>query len=432
MRFDGRNYDELRKIKITPGYLENAYRSVLVEFGRTRVICTASVEERVPGWLKGSKQGWVSAEYSMIPGATDSRYQREVNKGKLSGRTQEIQRLIGRSLRAVTDLKKMPDITIWIDCDVIQADGGTRTASITGGFLALKMACQGLLSEGKIAEDPIKEHLAAVSAGVVNDRVVLDLPYAEDSAAQVDLNLVMTESGNFVEVQGTGEENTFSRDELNLMLEYGEKGILELIQIQKGALREIVIASKNPGKIKEFKSILEPRGYKVLSIAEFPELEDIEETGSTFKENALIKAKYVGEKTGLTALADDSGLEVDILDKKPGIYSARYAGKDATDEKNNQKLLKELEKISFEDRTARYVCALALYNPEGKKAEIVEETCEGIIINEYRGEGGFGYDPLFFLESLGKTFGEIPLEVKNRISHRGKALEKLKKVLENL
>jgi ribonuclease PH/non-canonical purine NTP pyrophosphatase (RdgB/HAM1 family) len=432
MRFDGRKNDELRKIKIVPGYIENAYRSVLIEFGRTRVICTASVEDKVPGWLKGSKQGWVSAEYSMIPGATDSRYQREVNKGKLSGRTQEIQRLIGRSLRAVTDLKKIPDITIWIDCDVIQADGGTRTASITGGFLALKMACQGLLSEGRITEDPINEHLAAVSAGVVNNNVVLDLPYAEDSSAQVDLNLVMTESGKFVEVQGTGEENTFTRAELNLMLEYGEKGISELIEIQKKSLKEIVIASRNTGKIKEFKSILEPRGYRVLSIADFPELEDIEETGVTFKENSVIKAKYVGEKTGLTALADDSGLEVDVLNGNPGIYSARYSGEDSTDEKNNEKLIKELEKYSFNERTGRYVCALALYDPKLNKVDIVEETCEGIILNEYRGNGGFGYDPLFYLESLGKTFGEIPLEVKNRISHRGKALERLKKLLENL
>ena len=432
MRYDGRKNNELRKIKVTPGYIENAYRSVLIEFGRTKVICTASVEEKVPGWLKGSKQGWVSAEYSMIPGATDSRYQREVNKGKLSGRTQEIQRLIGRSLRAVTDLKKMPDITIWIDCDVIQADGGTRTASITGGFLALKMACQGLLSEGKITENPINEHLAAVSAGVVNDQVVLDLPYTEDSAAQVDLNLVMTESGKFVEVQGTGEEHTFSRDELNLMLEYGEKGILELIEIQKKTLKTIIIASKNPGKIKEFKTILEPFGYTLLSINDFPEIDEIEETGSTFKENALIKAKTVGDKTGFIALADDSGLEVDVLEGRPGIYSARYAGEGSGDEKNNQKLLKELEPFSIKERTGRYVCALALYNPQLNTSEIVEETCDGIIINEYRGEGGFGYDPLFYLESLDKTFAEIPIEIKNRISHRGKALESLKKVLTNL
>ena len=428
MRFDGRMVDELREIKVTPGYIENAYRSVLIEFGRTKVICTASVETKVPGWLKGSGQGWVSAEYSMIPGSTDSRYQREVNKGKPSGRTQEIQRLIGRALRAVLDLKKMPDITIWIDCDVIQADGGTRTASVTGGFLALKMACQGLMAEGRITQDPIKEHLAAVSVGVVNDRVVLDLPYIEDSAAQVDLNLVMTESGRFVEVQGTGEEHTFTRDELNLMLEYGEKGIQDLIKIQKQSLKKIVIASKNQGKIVEFKKILEPLGYQVYSSVDFPEIDDIEETGSTFRENALIKAKYVAKKTGMIALADDSGLEVEALGGAPGVYSARYAGENASDEDNNKKLLLELQNIGENERRGRYVSALALYDPEKQESEIVEGTCEGIILEERKGTGGFGYDPLFYLPALGKTFAEIPLDIKNRISHRGKALEKLKKI----
>ncbi len=428
MRFDGRREDELREIKLTPGYIENAYRSVLIEFGKTKVICTASVENKVPGWLKGSGQGWVSAEYSMIPGATDSRYQREVNKGKPSGRTQEIQRLIGRALRAVTDLKKMPDITIWIDCDVIQADGGTRTASVTGGFLALKMACQGLIAEGKITDDPIREHLAAVSVGLVNDRVVLDLPYIEDSAAQVDLNLVMTERGRFVEVQGTGEEHTFTRDELNLMLEYGEKGIQELIQIQKKSLKKIVIASKNQGKIVEFKKILEPLGYQVYSSKDFPEIGEIEETGSTFRENALIKAKYVAEKTGMIALADDSGLEVEALGGAPGVYSARYAGVNASDEDNNNKILFQLQNIEEGERKGRYVSALALYDPEKKEAEIVEGTCDGIILEEKKGTGGFGYDPLFYLPGLGKTFAEIPLEIKNKISHRGKALEKLKKI----
>jgi len=409
MRFDGRLSDELREIKITPGYIENAYRSVLIEFGRTKVICTASVEEKVPGWLKGKGQGWVSAEYSMIPGATDSRYQREVNKGKLSGRTQEIQRLIGRALRGVTDLKKMPDVTIWIDCDVIQADGGTRTASVTGGFLVLKMACLGLLAEGKIKEDPIKEHLAAVSVGVVNDNVVLDLPYVEDSAAQVDLNLVMTESGRFVEIQGTGEEHTFSKNDLNLMLEYGEKGINELIQRQKKVFKNIIIASKNKGKIKEFRKILEPLGFTLYSSEDFDYLDEVEETGSTFKENALLKAKYAAEKTGMIALADDSGLEVAALNGEPGIYSARYAGENAVDEDNNKKLLKELEGIEYNNRNAKYVCALALYNPKENNFEIVEGTCKGRILEEYRGSEGFGYDPLFYLETLDKTFAEIPL-----------------------
>ncbi len=296
----------------------------------------------------------------------------------------------------------------------------------------MKMACQGLIAEGKITEDPIKEHLAAVSTGIVNDKVVLDLPYIEDSAAQVDMNLVMTESGKFVEVQGTGEEHTFSRQELNMMLEYGEKGIKELINMQKKALKKIVIASNNEGKIREFKKILEPMGFTVFSSKDFPELEEVEETGSSFQENALIKAKYVAEKTNIIALADDSGLEVTALQGRPGIYSARYSGEKATDQSNNEKLLMELEETGDGDRRAKYVCALALYDPENKSGEVVEGICEGRILKEGRGDGGFGYDPLFFLDALNKTFAEIPLEIKNKISHRGKALEKLKKVLQNL
>ncbi len=432
MRYDGRKNYELREIKIYPGYLENAYRSVLVEFGRTKVICTASVEEKVPGWLRGSGQGWVTAEYSMLPGATDNRYKREVNQGRPSGRTQEIQRLIGRSLRAVTDLTKMPDITIWIDCDVIQADGGTRTASITGGFLALKMACQGLLSDGLITEDPIKEHLAAVSAGIVNDEVVLDLPYIEDSQAQVDLNLVMTESGRFVEIQGTGEEDSFSRLELNLMLEYGEKAIKQLIEQQKKALKKIIIASRNKDKIKEFKTILQPMGFLVYSSLDFPDLPEVEEDGQSFKENALLKAKNAGLYTGMLALADDSGLEVEALSGRPGIYSARYSGHDASDQSNNLKLLEELKDFDDEDRYARYVAALALYNPLTGESQTTEGSCQGRILKEGQGQGGFGYDPLFYYENLEKTFAEIPMEVKNRVSHRAMALEELKRILEKI
>ena len=432
MRFDGRKSDELRQIKIVPGFLENAYRSVLIEFGKTKVICTASIEEKVPGWLKGSGQGWVSAEYSMLPGATESRYQREVNKGRLSGRTQEIQRLIGRSLRAVMDLNNIPDLTIWIDCDVIQADGGTRTASITGGFIALKLACEGLLREGKIEKNPIREHLAAVSVGVVDGEVVLDLPYFEDVKAEVDMNLVMTESGRFVEIQGTGEESTFSKDEMLTMLKYGENGIKQLIEIQKNILKKIVVASRNTGKIREIRSVLEPLGFEVLSSEDFPEIGEIEETGETFTENAMIKAQYVGEKTGLPALADDSGLEVDYLNGRPGIFSARYSGENASDEENNQKLLEELSGVPYAERTARYVCALAIFRPDSRTFVNVEGICEGIILEDYRGNGGFGYDPLFLYPDIEKTFAEIPLEIKNKLSHRGKALDALKKVLQNL
>ncbi len=432
MRFDGRKQDQLREVTMTCGYIETAYRSVLVSFGNTRVICTATVEDKVPHWLKGSGQGWVSAEYSMLPAATEQRNQREVNKGKQSGRTQEIQRLIGRSLRAVTDLTKIPNVTIWFDCDVIEADGGTRTAAITGAFLALKMTAEGLLKEGRISEDPIKEHLAAVSTGVLHGKALLDLAYLEDVAVDVDMNLVMTESGRFVEIQGTGEESTFSKEELSTMIDLGSQGIKELIEKQKAAMKKILIASRNKGKIAELEKILMPLGFSVSSLLDYPEMADIPETGATFKENALIKARFAAETTGIPALADDSGLEVDILDGRPGIYSARFAGDHADDQQNNRKLLEELSGVSPKERTARYVCALTIYDPEKGILAETEGTCEGQILENERGTGGFGYDPLFYLPDFDQTFAEIPLDIKNRISHRGRALQRLKETLKNL
>ncbi|SMP10453.1 ribonuclease PH [Desulfurobacterium pacificum] len=230
-RNDGRKPDELRKVTITLDYIKHAEGSCLIEFGDTKVICTASVEEKVPPFLKGTGQGWITAEYSMLPRATAQRTVREAAKGKLTGRTQEIQRLIGRSLRCAVDLTALGEITIWIDCDVIQADGGTRTASITGAFVALYRALE------KIEKlSAVKNFVAAVSVGVVNGQVLLDLNYEEDSLAEVDMNIVMTDKGEFAEIQGTAEGETFSRDILNTMLNLGEKGIKELIEIQKSVL----------------------------------------------------------------------------------------------------------------------------------------------------------------------------------------------------
>lgn len=237
IRHDSRAPKELRKITIETNVFKHPEGSVVISFGDTKVICSATVEEKVPPFLRGAGTGWVAAEYSMLPRATNTRNIRESAKGKLTGRTMEIQRLIGRSLRAVVDLEKLGERSIVVDCDVIQADGGTRTASITGAFVALRLAVNHLLMTGALAEDPIKEHLAAVSVGILPDGYcVLDLDYAEDSNAAVDMNIVMTESGEFVEIQGTGEEATFSGDELNAMLFYGKTGIEELIAYQKEAL----------------------------------------------------------------------------------------------------------------------------------------------------------------------------------------------------
>jgi ribonuclease PH len=236
-RIDKRKADELRPIKITRNFLKYAEGSVLIEMGETKVICSATVEEKVPFHKKGSGEGWVTAEYSMIPRATYDRNPREQASGKIKGRTHEIQRLIGRALRAVVDIKKLGERTIVLDADVIQADGGTRTASITGCFIALHDAISKLRSEHKVNGDPLKEFLAAVSVGIVDKVPVLDLNYAEDSTAEVDMNIVMTESGKMVEIQGTAEGNPFSQNELDEMIKHAAIGIKQLIAKQREALR---------------------------------------------------------------------------------------------------------------------------------------------------------------------------------------------------
>ena len=236
MRPSGRRPDELRTVRITRGFTRHAEGSVLVEFGETRVLCTASVEEKVPPFLKGRGQGWVTAEYGMLPRATNTRTQREAAAGKQSGRTQEIQRLIGRSLRAVVDMTAVGERTVQIDCDVLQADGGTRTASITGAFVALHDALRLLQDRGQLQAWPLRDFVAAVSVGVYQGAPVLDLDYAEDSACETDMNIVMTGSGGIVELQGTAEGQPFTRAELDAMVDLGRAGIAQLVAHQRAAL----------------------------------------------------------------------------------------------------------------------------------------------------------------------------------------------------
>jgi ribonuclease PH len=231
-----RAFNELRKVDIIRHYTKHAEGSVLVKFGDTHVLCTASVEEKVPGFLKGKGQGWVTAEYGMLPRSTGSRMDREAAKGKQSGRTQEIQRLIGRSLRAIIDLEKLGERSIQIDCDVIQADGGTRTASITGAYVALHDAISSLLKSGKITQSPLIAAVAAISVGVHQGQPVLDLDYIEDSDCDTDMNVVMTSAGGFVEIQGTAEGVAFSRDDMNVMLDLATHGIVQLIEKQNEVL----------------------------------------------------------------------------------------------------------------------------------------------------------------------------------------------------
>lgn len=237
-RYNNRLNNELRTIKITRNYIMHPEGAVLIEVGNTKVICTAMVEDRVPPFLKGTGKGWVSAEYSMIPGSTKTRKSRDINKLKIDGRSQEIQRLIGRSLRSVVDLEAIGERTLWIDCDVIQADGGTRTASITGAFVAMADAFYDLLKRKEIVKMPIKAFVSAVSVGILKGEAIIDLCYEEDSAAEVDMNIVMTNKGEFVEIQGTGEETTFSHKDLMLLISLATEGCHELYEIQRESLGE--------------------------------------------------------------------------------------------------------------------------------------------------------------------------------------------------
>ncbi|TAK07870.1 ribonuclease PH [bacterium] len=239
MRTDGRREKELRPIIITPSYIKHADGSVLIEVGDTRVICTAKLEDKVPPFLRNSGKGWITAEYGMLPSSSQVRISREAARGRIGGRTHEIQRLVGRSLRAIANLEVLGEKTVWIDCDVIQADGGTRTASITGAYVALVEASRRWMKQGTIRENPVKDSVAAVSVGIVNGKALLDLTYEEDSQAEVDMNFVMTGSGKFVEVQGTAESAPFTKKGLDRMAEIAQQGIRELLKAQKKVLAAI-------------------------------------------------------------------------------------------------------------------------------------------------------------------------------------------------
>ncbi len=246
-RHDGREANELRPVKITRNFIKHAEGSVLIEVGDTKVICTATVEDKVPPWMRGQGSGWVTAEYSMLPRATETRNIRESARGKIGGRTYEIQRLIGRALRSVVNLKALGERTIWVDCDVIQADGGTRTSAITGAYVALMDAVNVIQAKERKKESPITDFLAAISVGLVNHELLLDLNYAEDSTAQVDFNVVMTGSGQLVEVQGTAEESPFTRAEMDKMMDLAEHGIGQLVRMQREIMAED-LASRLGGK----------------------------------------------------------------------------------------------------------------------------------------------------------------------------------------
>lgn len=425
----------LRNITLIPRFLRTA-PSCLIEQGGTRVLCTASVEEKTPPFLRGTGKGWLTAEYAMLPASTGARKARDgVHR---DGRGVEISRLIGRSLRQAIDLSRLGERTITIDCDVLEADGGTRAASITGGFVALTLAVDALIREKKLIDSPIVRQVAAISVGIVEGDPTLDLCYAQDSRADVDMNVVMDENGNFIEIQGTGEGAVFGKEQLNALLGLASEGIAALQKAQREALSEaarhiaprvprLLVASNNMHKVRELKALLAAH-YDVLSLAEAGISADIEETGQTFAENARIKAEAISRMTRCAALADDSGLCVDALGGAPGVYSARYAGTHGDDAANNRLLLSNLREIEA-PRAARFVSAVALARP-GKETLIVEGNVEGTIAFAPRGEGGFGYDPLFEYQN-GQTFAEMPDAEKNLISHRARAIAALLSALEN-
>ena len=413
LREDGRKFNEERKIKITKDVNIYAEGSVLIEVGNTKVICTASVSEKVPPFLRGTGKGWVTAEYSMLPRATNERNQREASKGKLTGRTVEIQRLIGRALRSAIDLEKLGERLITIDCDVIQADGGTRTTSITGGYVALALAIKKLLKEEIIEENPLIANVAAISVGKIDSELMVDLKYSEDSAAEVDMNVIMNKKGEFIEVQGTGEESTFTRTELNGLLDLAEASIKRIIDLQDKVIEQenlkIFLATGNKHKIEEISDIFSDiENVEILSIKDGVEIPEVIEDGTTFEENSKKKAVEIAKFLNMITIADDSGLCVDALNGEPGVYSARYSGT-GDDLKNNEKLIENLKGI--ENRKAKFVSVITLAKPNGETFSFEGEIL-GEIIDNPRGNTGFGYDPHFYVEEYQKTLAQLP-ELKN-------------------
>ncbi len=432
-RLDGRAPGQLREVVMLPGFIKTAAGSCLISFGGTRVLCTASVEEGVPPFLKGRGSGWLTAEYAMLPASTGKRKQRDGIKK--DGRGVEIGRLIGRSLRQALDMTRLGERSITIDCDVLEADGGTRTASVTGGFVALCLAVDGLIKQGLLKESPIIHQVAALSCGVIAGIAMLDLCYREDSMADTDMNIVMNEQSRFIELQGTGEGRAFSLDDLSRMLSLAHGGMQDLFSKQAEALgpaacvigqkQTLVLASDNRHKLRELEAMLGGR-YRLVSMREAGFEGDVDENGSTFQENAILKAQAVCKATGFAALADDSGLVVEALDGAPGVMSARYAGGHGDDKANNALLIENLKDVPA-PRRAVFVSAIALASPF-MPTRVFEGVCPGEITFEPRGESGFGYDPYFEYEN-GLTFAEMSDEEKARVSHRARAMAKLLEAL---
>ena len=434
MRTD-RKKDRERPCEILCNFMENAQGSCLISFGKTRVFCTCSVEQGVPDFKRGSGSGWLTAEYAMLPGSTQTRKKRDGIKK--DGRGVEIQRLIGRALRQAVDLDKLGDLTLTLDCDVIQADGGTRTASITGAYVALALAVDKLLRQGVLAENPIVCQVAALSAGIVQGEPMVDLCYQEDSRADADINVVMNDRGELIEIQGTGERLPFSLETLTGILKKTRVAILRLMQAQREALKAagvrylpklcLAVATGNKHKLAELNELLGGR-YNLFDLDFLGFTEDIVEDGESFAENSVIKSRTVYKTLGLPTIADDSGLCVKTLQGAPGIHSARYGGAGLSAHDKNMLLLKELD--GAEDRTAHFSCCMSVAGLSGEE-QVFEGICRGSIADREYGSNGFGYDPIFRLED-GRFLGEMRAEEKNSISHRANAVRLLDEYLEKI
>ena len=434
MRPSGRGPDAMRPVSLEPGVAKYAEGSCLAKFGDTHVLCTASVEERVPPFLRNSGKGWVTAEYGMLPRSTHTRTDREAARGRQSGRTQEIQRLIGRSLRAVTDLAKLGERQIRIDCDVLQADGGTRTAAVTGSYVALHQAVQRLVSAGQLAALPLADSVAAVSCGVVAGHAVLDLDYAEDFAGDDRRQFRADRHRRHRRDPGDRRgrpvrRGAICRDAAARARRHRRADPASArrarpepcVMARRFDRDRLVIASHNEGKVEEIAALLARFAIGAVSAGALG-LPEPEETGDSFEANAVLKATAAASASGLPALADDSGLVVPALGGAPGIYSARWAGPAKDFRLAMARVHREL---GDRDRSAFFVAVLALAWPDGGiewfRGEVV-----GHLVWPPRGERGFGYDPMFVPGGGGaQTFGEMDPAEKHQISHRARAFAKL-------
>lgn len=428
IRHTGRTPRELRNIQIKTNVFKYPEGSVVISFGDTEVICNATVQPQASKQA-ASGQGWISVEYNQLPRATGQRQSR-----KSPAAAETIAETIGKALRGVCDLSRLAEREIVIDCDVVQADGGTQSASLTGAFVALRLAVNRLLAQNELANDPIRENVAGVGVALLPDGTcVLDPDEYEEEQALVGMSLVMNEGGDFLSIQAFGADTSFSGNDLNELLHYGAVGIESLIASQKEALvdkthevpeKTIVIATGNVGKAKEFAALFGAAGYEIKTLKDFPDLPDVAETGTTFEANARLKAETISQLIQQPVLADDSGLCVDALSGMPGVYSARFAGEQKSDAANNAKLLHELYDVPDEKRGAHFHCTLVFAAPQ-KDSLVVSADWYGRIGRIPRGDYGFGYDPLFIPDGMEKTSAELLPAEKNHLSHRGQAMAKL-------